>query len=60
MVTPLPTHLVSNVKTTSNQCYNVYVTLLRILMHTKEKSYDKPIHTGEEPLIYDFIIVSFI
>ena len=31
-----------------------------MLIHTEEKSYDKSIHTGEEPYIYDFIIVSLI
>ena len=54
MVTPVA----FNVKTTSNQCYTKYVTLLRILIHTEEKPYDKSVHTGEEPYIYDFIIVS--
>ena len=39
-------HLDSKVKTTSNQCYNQYVTLLRILIHTEEKPYDKSVHTG--------------
>ena len=34
------------------------VTLLRILIHTEEKPYDKSVHTGEEPYIYDFITVS--
>ena len=29
-------------------------------IHTKEKPYGKSIHTGEEPYIYDFIIVSLI
>ena len=36
---------------------HIYVTLLRILIHTEEKPYDKSVHTGEEPYIYDFIIV---
>ena len=54
------THLVSNIKTTSNQCYTLYVTLLRILIHTEEKPYDKSVHTGGEPYIYDFIIVRLI
>ena len=53
-------HLVSNVKTTSNQCYTWYVILLRILIHTEEKPYDKSVYTGEEPYIYDFKIVSLI
>ena len=50
-------HLVFNVNTTSKLCYTYYVTLLRILMHTEEKPNGKSIHTGEEPYIYDFIIV---
>ena len=28
--------------------------------YTQEKPHDKSSHTGEEPYIYDFIIVSFI
>ena len=60
MVTPDLQDLVSNVKTMSNQCYTQYVTLLRILIHTEEKPYDKSVHTGEEPYIYGFIIVSLI
>ena len=35
-------------------------TLLRILIHTEEKLYDKSVHTGEEPYIYGFIIASLI
>ena len=31
-----------------------------MLIHTEEKPYGKSIHTGEEPYIYDFKIVSFI
>ena len=31
-----------------------------MLIHTEEKPYGKSIHTGEEPYIYDFIIVSLI
>ena len=31
-----------------------------MLFHTEEKPYGKSIHTGEEPCIYDFIIVSLI
>ena len=58
MVTPDLPHLVSNVKTTSSQCYTSYLTLLRILIHTEEKPYDKSVNTGEEPYIYGFIIVS--
>ena len=53
-------HLVSNVKTTSNQCYTKCVTLLRILIHTEEKPYDKLVHAREEPYIYGFIIVNLI
>ena len=53
-------HLVSNVKTTSNQCYTSYVTLLKILIHQVEKPIGKSVHTGEEPYIYGFIIVSLI
>ena len=62
MVTPVLTlsHLVSNVKTTSNQCYTKYVTLLKTLIHTEEKPYDKSVHSGEEPYTYYFIIVSLI
>ena len=37
-----------------------YVTLLRILIQTEGKPYDKSVHTGEEPYIYDFIIVRLI
>ena len=53
-------HLFSNVKSTSNQCYTLYVTLLRILIHTEEKPYDKSVHMGAEPYIYEIIIVSLI
>ena len=60
MVTLDLPHLVSNVKSTSNQCYTQYVTLLRILIHTEEKPYDKSVHTGEEPYIDFIIIVSLI
>ena len=35
------------------------MTLLKILIHTEEK-HEKSVHTGEEPYIYDFIIVSLI
>ena len=31
-----------------------------MLIHTDEKPYGKSIPTGEEPYIYDFIIVSLI
>ena len=34
--------------------------MLRILIHIEEKPYDKSVHTGEEPYIYGFIIVSLI
>ena len=54
------THLVSNIKTTSSQYYTLYVTLLRILIHTEEKPYEKSVHTGEKSYIYDFIIVRLI
>ena len=54
------THLVSNIKTTSSQCYTKYVTLFRILIHTEEKPYDKSVHTGAEPYIFAFIIVRLI
>ena len=37
---------------------HLIVTLLRILIHTEEKPYDKSVHTGEEPSIYDYITVS--
>ena len=60
MVTSDLSHLVSNVKTISTQCYTKYVTLLKNLIHTEEKPYDKSVHTGEEPYIYGFIIVSLI
>ena len=36
-------------------CYNI-----KNLIHTEEKPYDKSVHTGEEPYIYDFIIVRLI
>ena len=39
---------------------HLILTLLRILIHTEEKPYDKSVHTGEEPYIYGFISVSFI
>ena len=31
-----------------------------MLIHTEEKPYGKSNHTGEEPYIYDFLIVSII
>ena len=36
------------------------MSLLRISIHTEEKPYDKSVHAGEEPFIYDFIIVRLI
>ena len=53
-------HQVSNIKTTSNQCYTLYVTLLRILIHTEENPYGMSIHAGDEPYIYGLIVVSFV
>ena len=38
----------------------LYGTIFRILIHTEEKPYDKSVHSGGEPYIYDFIIVSLI
>ena len=34
--------------------------IIKILIHTEEKPYDKSVHTGEVPYIYDFTIVSLI
>ena len=34
--------------------------IIKNLIHTEEKPYDKSVHTGEEPYIYGFIIVSLI
>ena len=34
--------------------------VVKNLIHTEEKPYDKSVHTGEEPYIYDFIILSLI
>ena len=34
--------------------------IIKMFIHTEEKPYGKSIHTGEEPYIYDFIIVSLI
>ena len=34
--------------------------IIRILIHTEEKPYDKSVHTGGEPYIYDFIIVRLV
>ena len=36
------------------------MALLKILIHREEKPYDKSVHTGEEPYVYDFTIVSLI
>ena len=52
-------HLVSNIKTTSNQCNTLYNNIIKII-HPEKKPYDKSVHTGEEPYIYYFIIVSLI
>ena len=35
-------------------------TIIKNLIHTEEKPYDKLVHTGEEPYIYGYIIVSLI
>ena len=34
--------------------------IIKFLIHTEEKPYDKSVHTGEEPYIYDSIIVRLI
>ena len=34
--------------------------IIKNLIHTEEKPYDKSVHTGEEPYIYDFIIIRLI
>ena len=34
--------------------------MLHLIRNTEEKPYDKSVHTGEEPYIYDFIIVGLI
>ena len=39
---------------------HVISDIMKNLIHTEEKPYDKSVHTGEEPYIYDFIIVSLI
>ena len=39
---------------------HVISDIIKIFIHTEEKPYDKSVHTGEEPYIYDFIIVSLI
>ena len=35
-------------------------TFLRTLIRTEEKPYDKSVHTGEEPYIYDLTIVRLV
>ena len=40
--------------------FDNFMLILRILINTEEKPYDKSVHTGEEPYIYDFIIVRLI
>ena len=37
-----------------------YIFNSRILIHTEEKPYDKSVHTGEEPYIYDLTIVRLV
>ena len=39
---------------------HVISEIIKNLIHTEEKPYDKSVHTGETPYIYDFIIVSLI
>ena len=34
--------------------------IVKNLIHTEEKPYDKSVRTGKEPYIYDFIIVWLI
>ena len=34
--------------------------IIKNSIHTEEKLYDKPVHTGDKPYIYDFIIVRLI
>ena len=34
--------------------------IIKFLIHTEEKPYDKSVHTGEETYIYDFTIVRLI
>ena len=34
--------------------------IIKILIPTEDKPYDTSVHTGEEPYIYDFVIVSLI
>ena len=36
---------------------NLICNIIKNLIHTEEKPYYKSFHTGEEPYIYDFIIV---
>ena len=35
-------------------------SIIKNFIHTEEKPYDKSVHTGEEPYIYDFITVRLI
>ena len=39
---------------------HVICNIIKNLIHTEEKPYAKSVHTGEEPYIYDFIIVKLI
>ena len=39
---------------------NLICYIIKNLIHTEEKPYYKSVHTGEEPYIYDFIIVRLI
>ena len=34
--------------------------IFKNLIHTEEKTYDKSVHTGEEPYIYDLTIVRLV
>ena len=53
-------HLFSNVEIIFNQMLHLICNINKNLIHTEEKPYDKSVHTGEEPYIYDFMIVSLI
>ena len=39
---------------------NVIFDIIKNLIHTEEKPYDRSVHTGGDPYIYDFIIVSLV
>ena len=39
---------------------NVIFDIIKNLIHTEEKPYDRSVHIGGDPYIYDFIIVSLI